>query len=442
MTKFFLKTYGCQMNALDSEVIDGLLRERDFSPVSSMEEAEVIILNTCCVREKTEHKVYGKLGQIKSLKQHKPELVVALCGCMSQAYGAELLEKEYPLDLVMGTGAIDKLPDALLDCLAGKGGKVECSLNGHLPPYESAVRKGTVSAFVEIMRGCDNYCTYCVVPYVRGAERSRAVGELESEVRGLVERGYRQVILIGQNVNSYRDNGTDFPPLLRRLAGIPGLKRTRFTTSHPKDLSSALIKVMAEVPTVCEHLHLPLQAGSDSVLAKMGRGYTAADYLRLLEEVRQALPEISVSTDMMVGFPGETEEDFQATLDIVEQARFNCAFTFVYTDRPKAKSSGFSDKVPLPERRERLSRLNELQNSISDELTQRMVGKQMTVLVEEENRGGDRSLGVDPSAPQSWRGRSGTNYLVFFTGETKPGEEVAVKINSAKTWTLFGKMVS
>ncbi len=436
VTKYYIKTYGCQMNVLDSEVISGLLQGEGMSAASCMDEAGVIVLNTCCVREKTEHKVYGKLGQIKKLKERNPGLVVALCGCMAQAYGEELLQKSYPLDLVLGPGAIDRLPRALRringsPARLSKGDRVFCGLNGSLPPYENAVRRGGTSAFVEIMRGCDNYCTYCVVPYVRGGERSRAAGELEKEVGELAGRGFRQVVLIGQNVNSYRDGDTAFPALLRRLAGVPGLKRLRFMTSHPKDLSPELIETMADSLLVCEHLHLPLQAGSDSVLGRMGRGYSCGDYLRLVEKVRARLPGISLSTDLMVGFPGETEEEFRETLSTVEKARFNFAFTFVYTDRPMAKASAFPDKVPVPVRRQRLHELNKMQDAVSAELAKDMVGKKEVVLVESENQGG-----------KGWRGRTRTNYLVFFEGDTAVGEEVDVEITSAKTWTLFGRKAS
>jgi tRNA-2-methylthio-N6-dimethylallyladenosine synthase len=271
---------------------------------------------------------------------------------------------------------------------------------------------------------------YCVVPYVRGREQSRSAVELEAEVKSLVKQGYRQLTFVGQNVNSYHDGGTDFHELLRRLSAAPGLKRARFTTSHPKDMSEQLMLAMAETPSVCEHLHLPLQAGSDEVLARMGRGYSGADYLRLLAKARSIVPGLAVSTDLMVGFPGESERDFQDTLELVRQARFNLAFNFAYTDRPMAKAASFSDKVEPAEKRERLRKLNELQDSISRELSNELVGKRVSVLVEGENpkQGG-------------WRGRTRTNYLVLFTGQTAPGCEVEVEVASAKTWTLLGRRV-
>jgi len=440
MKKFFLKTMGCQMNDHDSEVIRGLLLSLGYAETEEVEEADLILYNTCCVRENPERKVYGHMAGYKRLKEAKPHLLIGICGCMTQQKEErQNILRELPhVDLIFGTHNIHRLPELLA---RAEGGERVVEVWDEAPYEEEGQdfrenlpveRSHRLKAFVNIIYGCTNFCTYCIVPYVRGKEHSRLPESILTEVEALVETGYKEVTLLGQNVNAYGKDlsiDTSFSQLLTELNAIEGLARIRFTTSHPRDLGPDLIDALAGLDKVCEHLHLPVQAGSSRVLRRMNRGYTREQYLDLVQKVRQAVPEIALTTDIIVGFPGETEGDFQETLSLVEEVRFDSAFTFIYSPREGTPAARFADQVPEEVKKERIYRLIELQNKISAEHIQGLVGTKQEVLVE----------GTDG---QGLVGRTRTNRQVHFAGSQElMGELVTVEITEAGTWTLRGRVV-
>ena len=412
--KFYSLAMGCQMNAHDSEKLEGMLDEMGFDRTDEETEADFIIYNTCCVRENAEQKVYGKLGWLKHYKETKnPDAVIALCGCMMQAPEVvEKLKKSYRfVDLIFGTHNVYKLAELLeqrfetgkmvIDIWKGTDKIVE-----DLP----SERKYTFKSGVNIMFGCNNFCSYCIVPYVRGRERSRAPEDIIREIEELVKNGVVEIMLLGQNVNSYGKNlesPITFAELLRRVERIEGLKRIRFMTSHPKDLSDELIEVMASSKKICRHLHLPLQSGSSEILKKMNRHYTKEQYLELVDKIRAAVPDISLTTDIIVGFPGETEEDFLETLDIVRKVRYDSAFTFIYSKRTGTPAATMEDQVPEEVVKDRFDRLLAQVQEIARERSSRFEGTVQEVLVESVNDQ-DASLVT---------GRMGNNLLVHFPGD-------------------------
>ncbi len=440
MKKFYLRTMGCQMNDHDSEVIRGLLLSQGYDETEEAEEADLILYNTCCVRENPERKVYGNMMNYKRLKEARPNLIIGICGCMTQQKEElqNILAQLPHVDLVFGTHNIHRLPELLA---RAEGGERVVEVWDEAPYDEEGqdfreslpVERGhRLKAFVNIIYGCTNFCTYCIVPYVRGKEHSRLPGSIIAEVSGLVEAGYKEVTLLGQNVNAYGKDlsiDTSFSRLLAELNAIEGLQRIRFTTSHPRDMGPDLINALASLEKVCEHLHLPVQAGSSTVLRRMNRGYTRESYLELVRQVRQAVPGIAITTDIIVGFPGETEEDFAETLSLVEEVRFDSAFTFIYSPREGTPAARLPDQVPEEIKKERIYRLIELQNRISSEYIQSMVGTHQEVLVESTD-------------DQGLVGRTRTNRQVHFAGsEQLLGELVTVEITEAGTWTLRGKIV-
>ena len=381
----------------------GLLAQDGYTFTDSPEDADLIVYNTCCVRENPERKVYGQVGSLKELKEKHPDLIIAITGCMPQQPEEleQLRQRLTHVDLIIGTHNTHRLPE-LLHRIEETGERIievwdepEGIVEG-LP----AQREGRFKAFVNIMYGCTNFCTYCIVPYTRGPERSRHPEEILKEITDLTEKGFVEFTLLGQNVNSYgKDLGLDmdFAALLRQVDAIPGVRRIRFMTSHPKDITPALIDAMAELPKVCEHLHLPVQAGSNKVLQQMNRKYTVERYLEIVDRLRERIPNIHLTTDLIVGFPGETEEDFQDTLDLVRRVEYDSAFTFIYSPRTGTPAAKRSDQVPEEIKKDRIHRLIELQNSISAEKNQRMVGKEEEVLVEgKEPRRQQHLGGPDP----------------------------------------------
>ena len=437
MKKFYLKTMGCQMNDHDSEVIKGLLISAGYSQTDELEQADLILYNTCCVRENPERKVYGHIASYKRLKEAKPNLIIGICGCMTQQKGElQSILKQLPhVDLIFGTHNIHRLPELLS---RAEGGEKVVEVWDEAQYEEGqdfrdglpVERSHRVKAFVIIIYGCTNFCTYCIVPYVRGKEHSRLPEKIREDVLQLVSEGYKEVTLLGQNVNAYGKDlqtQTSFSSLLADLNTIPGLDRIRFTTSHPRDMGPDLIAALADLDKVCEHLHLPVQAGSSRLLQRMNRGYTREYYLDLVQQVRKAVPGISLTTDLIVGFPGETEEDFQETLSLVEEVRFDSAFTFIYSPREGTPAARFPDQVPEEVKKERIYRLIDLQNRISGEKMQKLVGTKQELLVE-------------GTSEQGLVGRTRTNRQVFFAGpEELIGELVTVEITEASTWTLLGK---
>jgi len=434
---YYILTLGCQMNERDSETIAGILDGLDLYPADSPEEARILIINTCSVRQKPDEKAFSRLGEWRLLKEQDPDRIIAVCGCTSQVASEEVCRRVPYADIVMGPRSLGHFRDAVLQRLEAPARQPAVFTdNAELIPEALPARRSRgVSAFVNITYGCDNYCAYCVVPYARGPEVSRIPPEIIAECRGVLADGYREITLLGQNVNSYgRDlqPPMEFAKLLLEVGTIYGLERLRFTTSHPKDLSDRVLEIMATVPTICEHLHLPVQAGDDEVLARMGRGYTYKLFARIIARAREFMPAISISTDLMVGFPGETEAQFQNTLKAVEQIRFDQAFMFKYNDRPGTRAAEMPDKVPEDEKQRRLLELVGLQNEIGRDLNQATIGSVFEVLVE----------GPDPKSAGCMRGRSRQNKIMIFPGsDGLAGKLVAVRATEGFLWGHKGELV-
>ncbi len=428
---FYIKSYGCQMNLLDSQLVAGILTQVGCQPMDDPSQAEVILVNTCAVREHAEHRALGRIRDLLRYKNKDPGVKLVVMGCMAQRIGNKLLELTPGVDIVAGPDSYRELP-GLLESL-NHSPIASLSLNPR-EIYSDVItrrRKGG-SAFVSVMRGCNNFCSFCIVPLVRGRERSRSPEEIVAEVKSLVAQGFKEVTLLGQNVNSYRWEEEDFPSLLWKLNGIEGLKRIRFTTSHPKALSPRLLEAIGEAEKVCEHLHLPLQSGSNRILRRMNRGYTRKDYLRLVESARRLIPDLALTTDIITGFPGEGDDDFQQTVQVMEEVRFDSSFTFKYSPRPGTKAAGFTDDVPPEVNSKRLTALIQLQRWITDEKNQALVGTTQEVLVEKKGR----------FAGQLY-GKTRTNKpVVFPVQKGVMGTTLKLKIVKAEGWTLFGEYVS
>lgn len=430
--KYEIVTYGCQMNVRDSQTLAGLLEGMGYRPAARREEADLILFNTCCVRDNAERRVFGNVGHLQAQKKANPRLVVGVCGCMMQQEGVpEKLLKSSPfVDLVFGTGNLYKLPELLLSVLKERRRRVLVDQNPMAPIAEGlpASRHGGVQAFVNIMFGCDNFCSYCIVPYVRGRERSRAPEQILAEAEDLARQGVQEITLLGQNVNSYRwSDGTDFPTLLRRLDGV--VPRLRFMTSHPKDLSDALIETMASGRSICKQLHLPVQSGSNAILQSMNRRYTAERYLELVRKLRSAMPDIGLSTDIIVGFPGETDADFEATMELNRLVRFDSAYTFLYSKRQGTKAAAMENQVPEETMKERIYRLIAQQEAITQEKLRSMIDRELEVLVE----------GPSTRDENAYMGRTDAGITVNIEAQgLHPGDFALVSIASAGMNTLRG----
>lgn len=427
---YSILTFGCQMNVRDSETIKGILESLGYNETEDTDEADIILFNTCSVRENPERKVYGRIQNFKP----DTDKIIGICGCMVQQ-GAEFeyIKNNLPqVRMVFGTHNIHELPEILERVIAGERVLDVWEDKKDVIEGLPAKRDKGVKAFVNISYGCNNFCTYCIVPYTRGREKSREQSYIIEEIKELALSGYKEVTLLGQNVNSYgKDLGTDFASLLRAVHEVDGIERIRFMTSHPKDLSDDLIEAMAELPKVCEHLHLPLQAGSDRILKLMNRHYTAGHYLELVEKLRKAIPDISLTTDLIVGFPQETEEDFQATLDLVKQVRFDSAFTFIYSPRKGTPAAKMIEQIDEDAKKERIYRLIEVQNRISSELNKELIGKSVEVLVE----------GPSKTDPHKWTGKTRTNKTINFVGpKNLVGQTVLVTVTDGKLSSLEGDM--
>lgn len=437
--KFYSLAMGCQMNAHDSEKLEGMLDEMGFERTDEETDADFIIYNTCCVRENAEQKVYGKLGWLKHYKETKnPNAVIALCGCMMQQETVlqTLRQKYRHVDIVFGTFNLYKLPE-LVATRMESGETVYDIWQEHREVVEDlpAIRHFPYKASVNIMFGCNNFCSYCIVPYVRGRERSRTPEDILAEIKKLAESGVKEVMLLGQNVNSYGKNletPVSFAELLRMVNEVEGIERIRFMTSHPKDLSDELIQAMAECDKVCKYLHLPVQSGSDEILRRMNRHYTKESYMELVRKARAAMPDITLSTDIIVGFPGETEEDFQETLDVIRNSRYSTAFTFIYSKRTGTPAATMEEQVPEDVVKDRFDRMLNVLNPIVHEVHEEQLGKTMTVFVEETSKQ-DKSV---------LTGRADNNMLVHFSGtEDLIGQMVPVKIIDNKTFYLIGERI-
>lgn len=432
------ETYGCQQNENDTERIRGMLSEAGFEFTDDSHIADVIIYNTCAVRENAEQKVFGRLGLLKPIKEQRPDMTIAVCGCMvQQEHITERIKTVYDqVDLVFGTHALYKMPELLFDAMHCKKTVVDIeSSDGAIAEDIPIMRDDAKKAWVSVMYGCNNFCSYCIVPYVRGRERSRTPEAVLNEVRELVSKGCSEIALLGQNVNSYGkdlQNNVDFADLIRMVNDIDGVERIRFMTSHPKDLSDKLIQTIAECDKVCKQLHLPFQAGSDKVLKEMNRKYTKADYLTKIDKVKKAIPNISLSTDVIVGFPTETKEDFEETLDVLRRVEFDNIFSFIYSRREGTPAAKLDFVLTNEEIHKNFDKLLEVQNEISKNKNDAYVGRVERVLVD----------GVSKNDEETLSGRCDSSKIVNFKGDKALiGEYVNVKITEAHTWSLNGKIV-
>ena len=434
---FFIMTYGCQMNEEDSEKISGMLKSQGYEKTENKDEANIIIFNTCCVRENAENKVFGNLGALKKHKKQNPDLIIAICGCMMQQKGmADRVLSKYPfVDIIFGTHNAYKFPE-YLQRVKTEGVQVKEIFDKETEIVEGIPidRESSVKGFVTIMYGCNNFCSYCIVPYVRGRERSRKPEEIENEIKQLVEKGYKEVTLLGQNVNSYGkglEEEINFAQLLRRIDKIEGLERIRFMSNHPKDLTEEVIEAVKECPKVCEQIHLPIQSGSDRLLKVMNRQYTLERYMELAEKIRKEIPDCSISTDIIVGFPGETEEDLQATIDAVKKVKYDTAFTFIYSRRNNTPADKMENQVPDEVKHERFNRLIDAVNEIVITSNKEYEGKTVEVLVEGYSKNDSTKL----------TGRTRNGRLVNFEGdESLIGTLVDVDIVRAQPFSLIGKV--
>jgi tRNA-2-methylthio-N6-dimethylallyladenosine synthase len=435
---FFIETWGCQMNEEDSEKLSGMLKNIGYSRTSSKEAASIIIFNTCCVRENAELKVYGNLGALKRLKQKNPDLIIAVCGCMMQQKDmAESIIKKYPfVDIIFGTHNSYKFPE-YLNRVKQEGKSIIEVLDKEEKIVEGIPvdRESNIKAFVTIMYGCNNFCTYCIVPYVRGRERSREPKDILDEIKALVKLGYKEITLLGQNVNSYGkglEGDLNFAKLLRMVNEIEGLERVKFMTSHPKDLSDEVIYAIRDCDKLCETIHLPVQSGSDNILKKMNRHYTREQYLELVRKIKREIPGVALTTDIIVGFPGETDEDFEDTLSLVSEVEYDSAFTFIYSRRKHTPADDMEDQIDDNVKHERFNRLVELVNEISIKKNKEYKDQIVEVLVEGTSKNNESKL----------MGRTRTGKLVNFSGNLDNiGQLVNVKITEALSFSLNGEEI-
>ena len=434
--KYFIVTYGCQMNVHESEKIAGMLVAIGYTEASTLEDADVIVFNTCCIRDTAEKRAYGNIGALKSLKRSSPSRIIAVVGCMTQQKGgAEALIKKFPfVDIVLGTHNIDELPVLIQErrrrSVISINSDPSPAIREDIPIYRTS---GT-NAWINIMYGCNNFCTYCIVPYVRGRERSRVMDDVIADVKTVLSEGYKEITLLGQNVDSYghdlKDGSSTFAELLRRISLIPGKFRLRFMTSHPKDITKEVIDVMAASPHICHNIHLPIQSGSDAVLKKMNRKYDVKQYLEIVRYLREKMPDVGITSDIMIGFPGETEEDFLSTCAVVKEVRYSNAFTFVYSPRTGTPAAAMPQISP-DIKKARITALVKLQNDITKELSKEYIGKTYEVLIED----------VNPKYPGTVCGRTDSGRLVTVKGGSELiGKFLPVRITTSRSASLFGEI--
>lgn len=429
--KYYIETYGCQMNEHDSEKIAGMLVKCGYTKADSKQDADFILFNTCCVREHAELRTFGNVGFIKELKQLNPRLILGVCGCMMQQKDvADKLYKRFPfVDLIFGTHELKNFPFMLEKVLDNERIINISQMNGEVIEGLPVERTPGFSTFVNIMYGCNNFCTYCIVPYVRGRERSRRAEDVVNEVREVVALGYKEVTLLGQNVNSYYSDGVNFPKLLEMVNAVPGLTRLRFMTSHPKDLSDELIEAMAKLDKVGKHIHLPVQSGSDEILRRMNRHYTSSQYLELVSKLRSKVKDVEITTDIIVGFPGETEEDFEATCDIVRKVGYSNAYTFAYSPREGTIAAKMPDQIAQEVKKQRLNKLNAVLAETIPCGNEKYIGFEGDILIE----------GVDHRAEPLLFGKLSNFKMVYVQGDEKLiGTMVHVKVDGLRFNSLFG----
>ena len=436
-SKAFIRTFGCQMNVNDSEYIIGQLAKLGYSTTEDILESNLILLNTCCVRAKVEHKIFSLIGKIKKIKENNPDVILGVCGCMAQKEKENIFERAPHVDFIFNPSQIDNLEKIVNFIKYNNKKYISCGNTPEFSLNRAPIKRGSkISAWIQIMRGCNNYCSYCVVPYTRGPEQSRGVSEILSEVEDLAKNKYKEIYLLGQNVNSY-GNGLSqpvtFSKLLELINNINGIERIRFTTSHPKDFSFALIETIKKCNKICNHIHLPIQSGSSKILKIMNRKYDIDYYKNIIKEIRNIIDNIAITTDIMVGFPGETEDDFMDTLRVFKELEFDEAYTFIYSNRENAIASLLPDQVPLQVKKERLWKLIDLQKKISAKINKKLEGEIFEVLVDKKSK---RNI------ENQFSGRTWTNKTVVFTGKQNLlGQLVKVKIIKSTAWTLYGEPI-
>lgn len=436
MKSYYIYTYGCQMNTADSERLAHQLEQVGYLPTEEVEAADLILLNTCAVRETAETKVFGRIGELKRLKEKNKNLILAITGCMAQKNQAEMFKRAPHVDIVLGTHNIQHINEMIAEVQRTHKHQINVDMDNTVLPELQAKPNGTFFAWVPIMNGCNKFCTYCIVPHVRGREISRPVEAIVKEVTELGQRGFKEITLLGQNVNSYGldfKDGTDFGTLITALDGIPGIERIRYMTSHPQDMTKSMIDALGSSSNVVTHLHLPIQSGSNRILQKMNRHYTVDHYKALLQYCREKIKDVVVTTDIIVGFPGETEEDFQDTLQLLKDVRYDMAYTFIYSKRSGTPAATMDEQVPEEVKRVRLQQLMDIQNEISLDLNKHMEGHNFDIIVE----------GPSQRDENTWFGRTSGNKMVLFPKDDslKVGDTVTAHIDRAQTWVCYGSII-
>ena len=436
MKSYYIYTYGCQMNESDSERLAHQLESVGYVPTEEVDAADLIILNTCCVRETAENKIYGRIGELKHLKEKNKSLIIAITGCMAQKNQADMFKRAPHIDIVLGTHNIQHINEMVKEVQRTKKRQVNVDMDNTVLPELAAKPNGTFFAWVPIMNGCNKFCTYCIVPHVRGREISRPVDAIVKDVRELGEKGFKEITLLGQNVNSYGldfKDGTDFGTLVDALDGIPGIERIRYMTSHPQDMTKGMVDALGRSSNIVTQLHLPVQSGSDNILKRMNPHYSVEKYKDLLQYCREKIDGVTITTDIIVGFPGETEEDFQQTLQLLKDVRYDMAFTFIYSKRSGTPAAEFEEQVPEEVKRVRLQALMDVQNEISLELNQAMEGKVYDIIVEGPSR----------TDENMWFGRTSGNKMVLFPKQEnlEIGDTIDVRIDKGQTWVLYGTVL-
>ena len=433
MKRYYIETYGCQMNVADSELVASLMEKSGFARSDSEFGANAVFLNTCAIREHAEDKIHSRLGKLRKLKNDNPEMIIGIMGCMAQHVKDNILENKPYVDFVLGPDSYRRIPELLRRHEETNASVVDTRLS-RFEVYENLYpsRQEGSNAWVSIMRGCDKFCTFCIVPFTRGRERSCTVESVVEEVQQTVDQGFVEITLLGQNVNSYRHGDARFPELLDAVAQIPGVMRIRFTSPHPQDIDDDMLFVMRDHANICNSVHLPLQAGAERILKRMNRTYTQAQFLALSEQIRNILPGCGISTDIIAGFPGETEEEFGETLAVMEKVKFDSAFTFKYSSRPGTKAAEYSDQIPEKVKKDRLAKLVDLQYKHTLFRNRKEIGKKVKVLVEKESK----------KSSNEWAGRTDNNKWVIFPKESAEIRDlVDVKIVDAQGVSLFGEII-
>ena len=431
-SKYYIETYGCQMNVYDSELVASLLKKTGYSETKQIESADVIFLNTCAIREKAEETVHNRLDSLHFLKKRNPNLLLGVLGCMAKNLKDGILESRPFVDVVLGPDSYRKLPEILNDRKSSNH-FVDTRLS-KFEVYDDMFpsRAEGINAWISIMRGCDKFCTFCIVPFTRGRERSRSIISVVEEARNSIKQGFVEITLLGQNVNSYRTPEGGFSELLSEISKIEGLKRLRYTSPHPRDMTDDVLKVMQKNDNICNYIHLPLQSGSDRILRRMNRTYNRIEFLELCDKIKKYMPDCSLSTDIIVGFPGETEQEFEDTLDVVRKVEFSSSFMFKYSSRPGTKAAQYSDQIAEDVKQRRLEELIKLQKSITQNVNSRLIGKELQVIVEKESK----------KSKQQWAGRTnGNTWVIFDKMNFNLKDTVTLRISDAQGITLFGNPV-